>query len=312
MASTKTASAHPANGHYDVRWRQLAGTPSVREQQVAFTCATGVPLTLLPASEQAGVAMESAYCVKGCLGDPSGDHCQRKLVQAERRAVRMAEPVQYCCPSGLVKILVPVFVNGNHLGSLLAGPFTLQSLDGERLADLMARLEATGLGGRLTELQTTWRYSPQLTSEKCRAAAILLGMFARYLEEFGQRAPVSRSGRSPLLDKIEAFLAQSQGGSVSLREVATRVNLSPCHFCSVFKKQTGVTFTEYRNRQRLSRAEELLRDQERRVSDVAFEAGFESIPYFNRAFRRRFGCSPSQYRRRLTGEIAVKEIEIKA
>jgi AraC-like DNA-binding protein len=32
------------------------------------------------------------------------------------------------------------------------------------------------------------------------------------------------------------------------------------------------------------------------VSDVAFESGFGSIPYFNRAFRRWFGCSPSQYR----------------
>lgn len=312
MAETKIASEPDSNGNDDARWRQLAGSRSVREQQVAFTCATGVPLTLLPASEHAGVALDGAYCVKGCLGAPSGDHCQRKLVQAERRAVRMAEPVQYCCPSGLVKILVPVFVSGEHLGSVLAGPFTLQSLDDGRLAELMSRLESAGLGGRVTELRTTWRYSPQLTTEKSRATATLLGMFARYLEECGRKAPVTKARRSPLLEKIEKFLAENQEGQVSLREVATRVNLSPCHFCSVFKKQTGLTFTEYRNRQRLNRAGELLRDRERRVSDVAFEAGFESIPYFNRAFRRRFGCSPSDYRQRLATEIAVKEIETQA
>jgi AraC-like DNA-binding protein len=295
------------------RWKQLAASPSVREQQVAFTCATGVPLTLLPASQPAGGVLDSAYCVQGCLGEPSGDLCQRKLLQAEKRAVRQSEAVQYCCPSGLVKILVPVFIGGQHAGSLLAGPFTLQSLDGVRLAELMERLEAAGLGGRVRELETTWRYSPLLSSEKCRAAATLLGMFARYLEECGRKwLAASGAAGSPLVEKIEAFLAQNQNGRVSLRDVAARVNLSPCHFCSVFKKQTGLTFTEYRNQRRLGRAEELLRDPGRRVSDVAFEAGFDSIPYFNRAFRRRFGCSPTTYRRRLMTENADKRIATEA
>jgi AraC-like DNA-binding protein len=66
----------------------------------------------------------------------------------------------------------------------------------------------------------------------------------------------------------------------------------------VFKKQTGLTFSQYRLRQRLDKARELLADSARRVSDVAFESGFESIPYFNRAFRRQFGCSPTEFRLR--------------
>jgi AraC-like DNA-binding protein len=288
----------------------LAASPAVRVQQVAFTCATGVPLTLLPASRGTGGSLDGAFCVKGCLGHPSGDLCQRRLLTAEKRAAGRAGPVQYCCPSGLVKILIPVFLEGRHAGSLLAGPFTLQSLDGERLAELMSRLESAGLGGRVRELETTWRHSPLLSAEKCRAAATLLGMFARYLEESARQVAADRSSvRSPLLAKIEEVLARNGSGRVSLRDVAARVNLSPCHFCAVFKKQTGVTFTEYRNQRRLGRAEELLRDPSRRVSDIAFEAGFDSIPYFNRAFRRHFGCSPTVYRRRLVVEKADKRIE---
>ena len=279
-------------------WRKLAASPTVREQQVAFTCATGVPLTLSPASAQA--LADGTFCVKGCLGGHSGEACRDKLLRAEKRAVTRLGPVQYCCPSGLVKILVPVFIAGRHAGILLAGPFALHSLDADRLERLTDRLEKVGLGGRAEQLQTTWRFTPQLSSAKCRAAETLLRMFGKYLEEIGKQFLQSRPApSSPLLKKIEAFLAECRDGQVSLKEVAACVNLSPCHFCAVFKKQTGLTFSQYRLRQRLEKARELLADGGRRVSDVAFESGFESIPYFNRAFRWQFGCSPTEFRARL-------------
>lgn len=276
-------------------WEKLATSASVREQQMAFTCATGVPLTLAPASVHA--LADGIFCVKGCLGGHSGTACQQKLLQAEKRAIIRTAPVQYRCPSGLVKILVPVFINGRHAGSLLAGPFALHSLNGARLAHLLGRLDKLGLGDRAGRLETTWRFTPRLTSAKCRAAGTLLQMFGKYLEECGKRQMQSHGARaSSLLQKIEAFLAECREEKVSLKKVAASVNLSPCHFCSVFKKQTGLTFRQYRTRQRLESARKLLADSDRRVSDVAFEAGFESIPYFNRAFRRAFGCSPSEYR----------------
>jgi AraC-like DNA-binding protein len=287
-------------------WRRLAASPTVREQQVAFTCATGVPLALAPASTHAGA--ERVFCVKGCLGGHSGEVCRQKLLQAEKRAVTRLGPAQYCCPSGLVKILVPVFINGRHAGTLLAGPLALHSLDERRLERLTGHLEKLGLGGRLEELQITWQFSPHLSSAKCRAAGTLLRMFGRYLEETGSQFLRSAAAKpSPLLQRIEAFLAECRTGQVSLKEVAARVNLSPCYFCAVFKKQTGLTFRQYQTRQRLEKARQLLADNNLRVSDVAFESGFESIPYFNRAFRRRFGCSPTQYRLRLARQNPGQE-----
>lgn len=281
-------------------WRKLAASPSVREQQVAFTCATGVPLTLSPASEHA--LAEGTFCVKGCLGGHSGETCRFKLLQAEKRAVTQLGPVQYSCPSGLLKILVPVFIEGRHAGLLLAGPLAVETLDDGRLAELTAKLAQAGLDGRSELLQAAWQYSPRLTTAKCHATETLLRMFAKYLEEAGKQFLHAQTlPASPMLKKIETFLAGGHEGQVSLKEVAASVNLSPCHFCAVFKKQTGLTFSRYRVRQRLEKARTLLADSARRISDVAFEAGFESIPYFNRAFRQEFGCSPTEFRLRLGG-----------
>lgn len=298
----------------DSCWKRLAASAQVREQQVAFTCATGLPLTLLPPSARPGGPGAEAYCVRGCLGEPSGVLCRRTLVRAEARAVRGQAPIQYRCPSGLLKILAPVFVHGQHVANLLAGPFSLRALSRRRLAVLMERLRAEGLGGRQAELATTWRHAPQVDAEKGRAVARLLDMFARYLQGLGREILADRppAPRAPWLEQIETFLRENADRRVALREVAARVNLSPCHFCAVFKRQTGLTFTAYRNRLRLERAAELLHEPGRRITDVAFEAGFDSIPYFNRAFRRRFGCSPTEYRRRVATEISVKPAEILA
>jgi AraC-like DNA-binding protein len=288
-------------------WQSLASSEIVREQQMAFTCATGVPLTLAPASSYA--LADGTFCVKGCLGGPSGTACREKLLAAEKRAVMRTSPVQYSCPSGLVNIQVPVFINGCHAGSLLAGPFALRALDGNRLAYLLSRLDKLGLGDRADRLQTTWKFTPKLTSVKSRAAGTLVRMFGKYLEECGRQKIEARGEDRPssLLQKIEAFLAECRDEHISLKSVAASVNLSPCHFCSVFKKQTGLTFSQYRTRQRLEKARQLLADPEMRVSDVAFEAGFESIPYFNRAFRRAFGCSPSEYREELPNQNSGQE-----
>ena len=167
-------------------WRKLASSPTVREQQVAFTCATGVPLTLSPASVYA--LAEGTFCVKGCLGGHSGEACRRKLLQAEKRAVTRSEPVQYSCPSGLVKILVPVFINGRHaghsarrtVGPARAGRGPPAATDGP---PGKGRLGRPG-GPVANDLALHARSS---APAKCQAAETLLRMFAKYLEEAGKQ-----------------------------------------------------------------------------------------------------------------------------
>ena len=66
----------------------------------------------------------------------------------------------------------------------------------------------------------------------------------------------------------------------------------------------GTTFTDYVLGQRLARAHRLLSDPRRtagKISAVAFDAGFGDVSYFNRAFRRQFGATPSDVRAQARG-----------
>ena len=83
-----------------------------------------------------------------------------------------------------------------------------------------------------------------------------------------------------------------------LSEIATRSGLSPRQAQRLFE-QAGTTFTEFVLEQRLLQARKLLSDpraRTRKISDIAHSSGFSDLSYFNRAFRKRFGATPSELR----------------
>jgi AraC-like DNA-binding protein len=290
-------------------WQQLAESDAVRRQQVAFGCATGLPLTLLPASEGANTPVPSAFRVDGCLGARCNHLCQGTLLAAEHNASHTGHSTQFHCPTGLTKVLMPVMIGGRHVGSLLAGPFRVGPLKGSRHRRLMGQLKASGLRPRVDIARVSWDSSPMVTRKKLQAVETLLEMFAQYLSECGQRLLLHEAGQqSPLLQKIEAQLAEPSDRALTVRELAVRLHISPCYFCKLFRKQTGLTFTEYRTQVRVEAAKRLLLDPTRRVSEAAYESGFDSIPYFNRAFRRHVGCSPSEFRARQARSIRAKQL----
>ena len=86
--------------------------------------------------------------------------------------------------------------------------------------------------------------------------------------------------------------------ALSVRAVAARHNVTPRYVQKLFE-ESGATFTEYVIAERLARASRLLADPqliERTVTSVALDVGFSDLSYFNRAFRKRFGMTPSEAR----------------
>ena len=81
--------------------------------------------------------------------------------------------------------------------------------------------------------------------------------------------------------------------------MAKAVNSSPFYFCKMFKKGTGINFTEYLSRIRIERSKNLLLNPHLRVSEIAFEVGFQSLTHFNRVFKNTVGQSPTHYREQL-------------
>ena len=76
--------------------------------------------------------------------------------------------------------------------------------------------------------------------------------------------------------------------------VASHVGYSPNYFSAEFKRETGIEFRKYLQNLRLNFAMKLLKLSSLTVTEVCFESGFNSLPYFSQTFKKKFGVSPDQ------------------
>jgi len=101
------------------------------------------------------------------------------------------------------------------------------------------------------------------------------------------------------LCRARELLAQLDDPQPTIEALAREVGISPYHFIRQFEALFGVTPHQYRIQVRLDRAKELLAAQQRSVTAVCMDVGFSSLGSFSTLFSRRFGVTPSAYRRRV-------------
>ena len=83
---------------------------------------------------------------------------------------------------------------------------------------------------------------------------------------------------------------------LSAEKVATIIGISRNYLSKQFKKEIGQSFPEYLNKTRLEKAKILLRDSHFRISEIAFDVGYNSPEYFNKVFKTSENITPREYR----------------
>jgi AraC-like DNA-binding protein len=133
----------------------------------------------------------------------------------------------------------------------------------------------------------------------------LLSIFAEHLGGLVNQLTVAQAAAElPAVARARGFIAAHQAEEISLGDVARAVNMSAFYFCKTFRKVTGVTFVDYLARLRVESVKRLLLDPHKRISEAAFEAGFQSLSQFNRVFRRVAGEAPTLFREKLHRSLA--------
>ena len=288
-----------------VTFEALVALPLLVRYEEAFRKATGVSLKLLPPDEilqrVGNRQVENAFC--GLVGSiPAGcEACLETQQCLQRSVAKELVPQQVYCFAGLTDIAIPVMAGDRHVATFLTGQIFKRKPAESDFEKVVKRLGAENDKGWQKKARKAFFETPVITADHVQAAIELLAVFAQHLpEDAGRHLKMSRAGVEPSAVSIaKNFVDLHFHENLTLDQVLQHVHVSRFHFCKIFKKNAGVTFTEYVARIRVAKAKTLLLDPTLRVSEIVFTSGFGSIPQFNSVFKRLVGLSPTEYRAQL-------------
>ena len=273
-----------------------------RDYEGVFTKATGLALTLRPLEywqlAHHGKKQENRFCALLAENPTTLAVC----LKAHDEMIRHTGDVPHTvtCPFGLTETAVPVKLGGETIGYLRIGQvlrhMPLKS-DTTKVTRELARCGVPFTG----QIRGSWEKNPLIPPEKYNAIVRLLTFFAEQLSALINQIVVEQqNAEPPLVQRARDYIDKHKMEPLSLAAVAKAAGASVFHFCKVFRKTTGLKFTDYVTRVRLEDARTELLNPNLRISEVAYDVGFQSLTQFNRAFKRVFGQSPTEFRAHLT------------
>jgi len=282
----------------------LVNSKVFQEYERAFSEATGLPVALRPIESwqlpHHGKRNEGPFCAIISENSRACGSClsmQEKLSQAATD-----EAFTLACPNGLCDTAVPVRLGDRVIGYLQTGQIFRKKptqAQFERAAKLVSEW---GVQVELDTLRQTFFATKVVPTKQHDAVVKLLTIFAQHLSMLSNQVVVQHeNAEPPVIIRAKEFIQEHQTENLRLGQVAKACNTSTFYFCKMFKKVTGINFTDYLSRVRIEKSKNLLLNPNLRVSEIAFEVGFQSLTHFNRVFKKILGQSPTEYRDQLLG-----------
>lgn len=104
------------------------------------------------------------------------------------------------------------------------------------------------------------------------------------------------TSKSRRIKIVNQYLYDNLINPIKINDVAALVNMTPSAFSHFFKKRTQRSFSDYLSDLRIGNAARLLIESEKTISEICFESGFNNVSNFNRAFKEKKGCTPTEFR----------------
>lgn len=101
---------------------------------------------------------------------------------------------------------------------------------------------------------------------------------------------------SLLIKNIVIFIDTNYSRKIDLSTIANESRVSSEHLCRTFKKETGVTITDYITSTRMKKATELLKETTLSVAEISAFVGYADNNYFTKVFKRHYQMTPTEYR----------------
>jgi len=282
----------------------LVNSKIFQEYERAFNEATGLPVALRPVETwqlpHHGKRNEGAFC--SLISEKSRACASCLSVQERLSELAVNEPHTVGCPNGLSDTAVPVRLGDRLIGFLQTGQIFRKKPTESQFERVSKQVQEWGVEADRESLHEAYFGTRLVPARQHEAVVKLLTIFAQHLSMLSNQVVVQHdNAEPPVITKAKEYILEHQTENLRLGHVAKACNTSTFYFCKMFKKVTGINFTDYLSRVRIEKSKNLLLNPNLRVSEIAFEVGFQSLTHFNRVFKKILGQSPTEYRAQLLG-----------
>ncbi len=111
------------------------------------------------------------------------------------------------------------------------------------------------------------------------------------------RDNIGRHDNTVFCDRAHQYISENFHKDITSKQAAEAMNFNQSYFCRTFRKNFGMTFSEYLNFYRVSASKQLIEANKHSVSEIAFECGFTNPEYFSRSFKKYLGVVPTEYKK---------------
>ena len=194
----------------------------------------------------------------------------------------------YTCHAGLIEGISPILHDDRIIGYIAVGQIKSDpSADFERLADQIPEERREALRRLFGEL-------PLTEEKKITSAMRILDACTgyEYLKSLAKGADGQIDAR------LSAYIDEHLTEELTVRTLCTHFHLSHSEIYAIFKEYLEATPAEYVKARRLSHACRLLRETSLPVGEIARRCGIPDYNYFSKIFKRSFGTSPREYRKK--------------
>lgn len=103
-----------------------------------------------------------------------------------------------------------------------------------------------------------------------------------------------------IIKKALNYIQNNYTTKIYIKDLGNEVNMNPQYFCRFFKSYIGKTPIDYINQYRIEQAAKIIKTEEdKNISDVCYEVGFENFSYFIKKFKQYKNCTPNKYKTKI-------------
>lgn len=213
-------------------------------------------------------------CLQGqktCLCAQKSDNCNEIPADIYKELIHTRQPQIYICPAWLQKIIVPLLLDNELVGVLVAGE------------------------------SCSFRFNGTNVKAFCQ----LLFHIGNYIIK-NESNPIngvkmnSLTPQQQILTKILKYIRDNYDKkNLTLKEVARNNGISYHYLSHLFTKEYNISFAQYREKIKMEAAANLLKDRKLAISQVSYSCGFEDPGYFSKVFKKKYKISPENFRQKL-------------